>query len=64
MFFPPDFVRCHGRDLTPYDVVATTDVTLCTFSKSAFEKLIGESPRIEAHLLSMSSTSWMRRVTG
>lgn len=54
MLFPSDFVGRPGRASTPYDVVASTEVTLCTFRKKAFEDLIARSPRMESRLLAMT----------
>ncbi|MGB0496992.1 MAG: transcriptional regulator FnrL [Rubricella sp.] len=54
MLFPSDFVGRPNRATTPYDVVAATDVTLCTFRKKPFEDLIGQSPNIERRLLAMT----------
>ncbi|MBB5516420.1 CRP/FNR family transcriptional regulator [Rubricella aquisinus] len=54
MLFPSDFVGRPGRSTTPYDVVAATDLRLCTFRKKPFEELIARTPSIERRLLSMT----------
>ncbi|RUV73244.1 MAG: Crp/Fnr family transcriptional regulator [Mesorhizobium sp.] len=49
--FAPDFLgRPFGRE-SVLDVEAATDLSLCTFPKSALERLIDESPALEKRIL-------------
>lgn len=65
LLLPSDFVGRPGRSLAPFDVVAATEVTLCRFQKSAFEKLLVSTPHIASRLLEMtmdeldSAREWM-----
>jgi CRP/FNR family transcriptional regulator len=54
LLLPSDFVGRPGRDTSPYDVVAATEVTLCRFQKSPFERLLAQSPAIGSRLLEMT----------
>lgn len=54
LLLPSDFVGRPGRESSPYDVVAATEVTLCSFRKKAFEKLVEEIPSLERRLLEMT----------
>ncbi len=54
LLLPSDFVGRPGRSASPYDVTAVTDVTLCRFNRTEFEKIIGASPRIGGRLLEMT----------
>lgn len=54
MLFPSDFVGRPGRTTTPYDVVAATELRICTFRKKPFEDLIARTPTIERRLLTMT----------
>jgi len=49
-----DFIGRPGRDHTPYDVSAVTDVTLCCFRRRPFEKLIEETPHLGGRLLELA----------
>ncbi len=54
MLLPSDFVGRPGRDHVVYDVVATTDVTICCFKKKPFEQLMIEMPKVVQRLLEMT----------
>lgn len=54
LLLPSDFLGRPGRDSMPHDVVAATDLTLCTFRKSEFERMLARTPRIERRLLEMT----------
>ncbi len=54
LLLPSDFVGRPGREVAPYDVVAATEVTLCRFQRSAFEKLIATTPSVAQRLLEMT----------
>ena len=54
LLFPSDFI---GRPLHPiahYDAVAVTEVRMCLFHRSQFEKILSESQRLEHRLLEMT----------
>ena len=48
--FPSDFLGRPFRSRTPYFAEAASDVTLCTFERSQFERLVKETPGIERRL--------------
>jgi len=54
LLLPSDFVGRPGRDGTPYNVVATTDVVMCCFRKKPFEELMEQTPHIAQRLLEMT----------
>ncbi len=54
LLLPSDFVGRPGRDTAAYDVVATTDLTMCCFRKKPFEQLMAETPHIGQRLLEMT----------
>ncbi|MFV2033668.1 MAG: transcriptional regulator FnrL [Halocynthiibacter sp.] len=54
LLLPSDFVGRPGRDVAPYDVVATTDLLMCCFRKTPFEQLMLSTPNISQRLLEMT----------
>ena len=54
LLLPSDFVGRPGRSLAPYDVTATTDVTVCCFRRQPFEAMILRTPRLAQRLLEMT----------
>lgn len=48
--FPSDFLGRPFRARSPYFAEAASDVTLCTFERSQFERLVKETPGIERRL--------------
>lgn len=48
--FPSDFLGRPFRNRTPYCAEAANDVTLCTFERNQFERLVKETPGIERRL--------------
>lgn len=54
LLLPSDYVGRPGRELSQYDVEASTDVTLCQFSKAQFEDMIERMPSIGKRLLDMT----------
>lgn len=48
--FPSDFLGRPFRTRSPYFAEAASDVTLCTFERSQFERLVKETPDIERRL--------------
>lgn len=54
LLLPSDFLGRPGREHAPYDVTATTDVTLCCFKRKPFEELLGDVPHVGQRLLEMT----------
>lgn len=54
LLLPSDFVGRPGRDGSPYDVVATTDLVMCCFRKKPFEGMMETTPHIAQRLLEMT----------
>ena len=54
LLLPSDFVGRPGRDRTPYNVTATTDLLMCCFRKKPFEELMARTPAIGQRLLEMT----------
>ena len=54
LLLPSDFIGRPGRATAPYDVTAVSEVTLCTFRRAPFERLIAETPHIGQRLLEMT----------
>jgi len=54
LLLPSDFVGRPGREGSPYDVTATTDVVMCCFRKKPFEELMSRTPHIAHRLLQMT----------
>ena len=49
-----DFIGRPGRDSSPYDVTAVSQITLCCFRRKPFEKLMTSTPHIGERLLDMT----------
>ncbi|MEZ5886087.1 MAG: Crp/Fnr family transcriptional regulator [Paracoccaceae bacterium] len=54
LLLPSDFVGRPGRDIAPYNVIATTDLMMCCFRKKQFEVLLGTIPHVSQRLLEMT----------
>jgi len=54
LLLPSDFVGRPGREVAPFDVVASTEVTLCRFRKIPFEKMMAQTPHVASRLLEMT----------
>lgn len=54
LLLPSDFVGRPGREGAAYTVTATTDVAMCCFRKSPFERLMHDTPHIAHRLLEMT----------
>lgn len=54
LLLPSDFVGRPGRSRIDYDITAATAVTLCTFRKADFERLLRSNPAIERRMLDMT----------
>lgn len=54
LLLPSDFVGRPGRSRIDYDIIAATPVTLCTFRKPDFERLLSRNPSVERRLLDMT----------
>jgi CRP/FNR family transcriptional regulator len=54
LLLPSDFIGRPGRTEIDFDVTATTDVTLCCFSRRPFEKLVDETPHVAQRLMELA----------
>lgn len=54
LLMPSDFVGRPGRMVTPYDVVATTDLVMCCFHRKPFERMMTMTPHVTERLLEMT----------
>jgi len=54
LLLPSDFVGRPGRETAAYDVVATTDLTMCCFRRRPFEGMMERTPHIGQRLLEMT----------
>lgn len=54
LLLPSDFLGRPGRDSSPYDVTALSDLMLCCFRRRPFENLLHSNQRIAARLLEMT----------
>jgi CRP/FNR family transcriptional regulator len=65
LLFPGDFVGRAFSPVAPFDVVAVTEMRLCTFQRAKFEKMVREMPSLEHRMLEMaldeldSAREWM-----
>jgi len=53
LLLPSDFIGRPGRTEIDFDVIATTDVTLCCFARRPFEKLVDETPHVAQRLMEL-----------
>ncbi|OUD09832.1 transcriptional regulator [Marivivens niveibacter] len=54
LLLPSDFIGRPGRQQSPYDVTAVSDVTLCCFRRKPFEQLMHRTPHVAERLLDMT----------
>ena len=54
LLLPSDFIGRFGQEVSPFDVVAVSEVTICQFSKSQFEALVLAIPALEHRLFEMT----------
>lgn len=54
LLLPSDFIGRPGRQEIEFDVTATTDVTLCCFSRRPFEKLVDDTPHVAQRLMELA----------
>ena len=54
LLLPSDFIGRPGRQRSPYDVTAISDVTLCCFQRKPFEQLMITNPHVAERLLAMT----------
>jgi CRP/FNR family transcriptional regulator len=54
LLLPSDFIGRPGRTEIDFDVTATTDVTLCCFSRRPFEKLVDDTPHVAQRLMELA----------
>lgn len=54
LLLPSDFIGRPGRETLDFDVVAASDVTLCSFERKPFERLLTDTPHISQRLVEMA----------
>lgn len=54
LLLPSDFIGRPGRARIEFDVIATTEVTLCCFDRKPFEKLVDETPHVAQRLMELA----------
>lgn len=54
LLLPSDFIGRPGRSVSPFDVTALSEVTLCRFERRAFERMVRDTPHIATRLLTMT----------
>ncbi|PID35576.1 MAG: transcriptional regulator [Rhodobacterales bacterium] len=65
LLLPSDFIGRPGRDSSPFDVVAVSDLTVCCFRKRPFEAEMHRNVNLAAQMLQMtldeldSAREWM-----
>ncbi len=54
LMLPSDFIGRPGREKSKFDIVASTDVTLCRFERKPFEHLLATTPHISQRLVEIA----------
>jgi len=54
LLLPSDFIGRPGRATSPFDVTALSEVTLCRFERTAFERIVRDTPHVASRLLTMT----------
>lgn len=54
LLLPSDFIGRPGRPYSKFDVTAATEITICSFRRSTFDRLLRQNPRIGRRLLEMT----------
>ncbi len=54
LLLPSDYIGRPGRAQSAFDVEALSEVTLCRFERTAFEKLLRDTPHVASRLLAMT----------
>ncbi|SLN46689.1 Nitrogen fixation regulation protein FixK [Roseivivax jejudonensis] len=54
LLLPSDFIGRPGRAVSPYNIEAASEVTLCRFERRTFEQLMDRSPNIAHRMLVMT----------
>jgi len=54
LLLPSDFLGRPRRAIAPYDITATSDLTLCCFRRKPFETMMEKTPHIGNRLLEMT----------
>jgi CRP/FNR family transcriptional regulator len=54
LLLPSDFLGRPGRQIAPYDVMATTDLVMCCFRRKPFEDMMSTTPHVAQRLLEMT----------
>ncbi len=54
LLLPSDFIGRPGRKTLDFDVTAASDITLCSFERKSFERLLENTPHISQRLVEMA----------
>lgn len=54
LLLPSDFIGHPGRTRIEFDVVASSDVTLCCFDRGPFQQLLEEMPHISQRMIELA----------
>lgn len=54
LLLPSDFIGRPGRKTLDFDVTAASDVTLCSFERKSFERILVDTPHISQRLVEMA----------
>ncbi len=54
LLLPSDFIGHPGRTRIEFDVVASSDVTLCCFDRAPFQQLLTEMPHISQRMIELA----------
>lgn len=54
LLLPSDFVGRPGREFAAYNVTATSDMVMCCFRRTPFERMMAATPNVAQRLLEMT----------
>lgn len=54
LILPSDFIGRPGRDVAHFDVETVTETTVCRFERTAFERIVANTPHVANRLLEMT----------
>lgn len=54
LLLPSDLLGRPSREIVPYDVTAATDLTLCSFRRSEFARLVARTPQLGERMMKMT----------
>lgn len=54
LLLPSDLLGRPSREIVPYDVTAATDLTLCSFRRIDFARVVARTPRLGARIMEMT----------